>query len=39
MISLLLSETKRSLEYLKQITNNGIEIKNIILYCMNITLL
>lgn len=32
MISLILSETQRSLEYLKQLTKNGIEIKNIILY-------
>jgi methionyl-tRNA formyltransferase len=32
MISLILSETKRSLEYLKQITKNDIKIKNIILY-------
>ena len=32
MISLILSETNRSLEYLKQIKKNNIEIKNIILY-------
>ena len=32
MISLILSETKRSEEYLKQILMNNIKIKNIILY-------
>ena len=32
MISLILSETKRSLEYLKQITKNDIKIRGIVLY-------